>query len=282
MMRLRSTTHSTDQHQRSAAGSPSSITNWCVAEEWTGTLRSQCVLLVHFEGFTHVRDSPSVSAPAELRWTHSKIQCFFMCGRRLQDVAASLQQGVEQPSELPVIGIVKHEMKLYSRNNRRLWCFKEAKVEAVEVCISSVDTAFLHGLTLQTDGLSVTFFPHSAVQGVCQRVRQPKAQIVQPQMCQRGRASAAVASDEINNCHSCHMKSRVQLWQWQLRPLAPPCASQPARDRRAPTRVPHITFVFIITARGSRNWRACGSRGSEIIFDRKPFFIIFYRLLYLI
>ena len=56
-------------------------------------------------------------------------------------------------------GIARHEMRWYSRNNRRLWCFKAAQAEAVEVCMSSVDTAFLHSLTTQTDGLSVTFFP---------------------------------------------------------------------------------------------------------------------------
>ena len=87
------------------------------------------------------------------------IQHLFPCGRRLQDVAASLQQGVEHPSELPMLGLVRHEMKWYSRNKRRLWCLKEATVEAVEFCMSSVHTAFLHGLTTQTDSLSVTFLP---------------------------------------------------------------------------------------------------------------------------
>ena len=38
-------------------------------------------------------------------------------------------------------------------------CFKAAKAKAVEVYMSLVDTAFLHGLTTQTDGLGVTFFP---------------------------------------------------------------------------------------------------------------------------
>ena len=97
--------------------------------------------------------------PAELRWTHNKIQRFFTGGQSLQDVAASLRQGAVQPSELPMIGIVGHEMKWYSRNSLWLWCFKAAKAEAVEVCMSSVDTASLHGLTTQTEGLSVTFFP---------------------------------------------------------------------------------------------------------------------------
>ena len=64
-------------------------------------------------------------SPAELRWTHNKIQRLFSYGRRLQDVAASLQHSVEQPSELPMIGIVRREMKWYSRNNPRavVWCF---------------------------------------------------------------------------------------------------------------------------------------------------------------
>ena len=36
-----------------------------------------------------------------------------------------------------MVGIVRREMKWYSRNNWRQWCFKEANVEAVEVFTSS-------------------------------------------------------------------------------------------------------------------------------------------------
>ena len=164
MMRLKSTTHSTDQNQRSAASSLSSITN-------SGVWRSsgqvhcdhKCRLFVHFEGFTQVRVHP-LGQSCRVRWNTQKKkiiknQRLFPCGKRLQDVAASLQQGFEHPSELPMIGIVRHKIKWYSHNNRRLWCFKEAKMEAVEVCMSSVDTAFLHSVTTQTDSLSVTFCP---------------------------------------------------------------------------------------------------------------------------
>ena len=89
----------------------------------------------------------------------------------MQDVAASLRQGAVQPSELPMLGIVKHEMKWYSRNNRRLWCFK---------------AVWRHRPKVECD-----FLPTIAVQGVSQRVRQSKRS-AQPQMCQRGRASAAI------------------------------------------------------------------------------------------
>ena len=40
--------------------------------------------------------------------------------------------------------------------------------------MSSVDTAFLHGLTTQTDSLSVTFFPPMQYQACAKEFRQPK------------------------------------------------------------------------------------------------------------
>ena len=83
--------------------------------------------------------------PAELRWTHDTLQRLFTCGTPLTRVATQLRQGDIQPSDLPMMSIVRHEEKWYSRNNRRLWCFKEAGVDTVEVLVSSVDAAFLRG-----------------------------------------------------------------------------------------------------------------------------------------
>ena len=65
-------------------------------------------------------------SPAELRLTVNTIQRFVTGGQSLQDVAASLRQGAVQHSELPMIGILRHEMKWHSRNTGNLWCFKEA------------------------------------------------------------------------------------------------------------------------------------------------------------
>ena len=52
-------------------------------------------------------------SPAELRWTHNKIQRLLTGGQSLPDVEASLRQGAVQPLELPMFGIVRHEMKWY-------------------------------------------------------------------------------------------------------------------------------------------------------------------------
>eukprot|EP00929_Paragymnodinium_shiwhaense_P037055 TRINITY_DN19807_c0_g2_i1.p1 TRINITY_DN19807_c0_g2~~TRINITY_DN19807_c0_g2_i1.p1 ORF type:complete len:615 (+),score=137.73 TRINITY_DN19807_c0_g2_i1:84-1928(+) len=97
--------------------------------------------------------------PAELRWTHGCLQRLFTCGRSLASVAEDLRFGRCSAADLPVISIVFHEGKWYSRNNRRLWCFKEAGVAAVQAEVSEVDQHFRRGLNTATDGWSVGFFP---------------------------------------------------------------------------------------------------------------------------
>ena len=85
---------------------------------------TQVRLFVHLEGFNQVRVRPlgqsrRVAMAHSIFFLKKKNERLFNCGRRLQDVAASLQQGVEQPSELPMIGIVRHKIKRYLRNNLR-------------------------------------------------------------------------------------------------------------------------------------------------------------------
>merc|ERR1712232_1309223 len=95
--------------------------------------------------------------PTEIRWTHGTIQRLFTCGRSLASVAQQLRSGKVLAAELPMISIVLHEGKWYSRNNRRLWCFKEAHVLAVTAIVSSSDRHFMQGLNTSTDGWSVDF-----------------------------------------------------------------------------------------------------------------------------
>jgi hypothetical protein len=48
--------------------------------------------------------------------------------------------------------------KWYSRNNRRLWCFKQSSLLSIQARISTVDHYFLKGFNTKTDGWSVDFF----------------------------------------------------------------------------------------------------------------------------
>ena len=54
-----------------------------------------------------------------------------------------------------MVGIVRREMKWYSRNNRGQWCFKEANVEAVEDLVSQA------GRGQRSNRPSVKIAPHS-------------------------------------------------------------------------------------------------------------------------
>ena len=121
------------------------------------------------------------------------------CGRRLEDVVTDLRLGILLPSELRMIKIVHWESKWYSRNNRRLWCFREAVVIVVQVRVGSTNRALLRGLITYTDGLYVIFFPALCVQGVRQGVvnhkkshnhdRQKKVDSAAPPARENARAS---------------------------------------------------------------------------------------------
>ena len=69
-----------------------------------------------------------------------------------------LRRDILLPFNLRMIKIVHWESKWFSRNNRRLWCFREAVVVAVQVLVGSTDSALLRGSTTCTDGLSVVFY----------------------------------------------------------------------------------------------------------------------------
>ena len=97
--------------------------------------------------------------PLSIRWTHDRLQQMFTCGRRLKHVADQLRDKSISPEVLPMIEIVSYQGKWYSRNNRRLWCFKEAGLRSIQARVGPVDAHFLKGLTTATDGWSVDFYP---------------------------------------------------------------------------------------------------------------------------
>eukprot|EP00927_Polykrikos_kofoidii_P086510 TRINITY_DN9717_c1_g2_i1.p1 TRINITY_DN9717_c1_g2~~TRINITY_DN9717_c1_g2_i1.p1 ORF type:complete len:364 (+),score=50.52 TRINITY_DN9717_c1_g2_i1:109-1200(+) len=132
--------------------------------------------------------------PVELRWTHGRLQRLFTCGRSLCSVIEQLRTGGMHASELPAISIVFYEGKWYSRNNRRLFCFKEAQITAVKAVVTPVDAHFLRGLKTATDGWSVDFFPPS----ICSRCNQefPNRSGLKSHYCSQLYNSSAVDWDD--------------------------------------------------------------------------------------
>jgi len=132
--------------------------------------------------------------PRELRWTHGTIQPLFSCGRSLTSVAQQLKRGELVATDLPIIGIVLHEGKWYSRNNRTLWCFWDAGTPAVEAVVGPVDAHFLRGLNTQTDGWIVDFFPPC----ICVKCRQefPNRSGLKAHYCARVHNTSAIDWDD--------------------------------------------------------------------------------------
>jgi len=97
--------------------------------------------------------------PTEIRWTHGMIQPLFTCGRPLEKVAEQLKCRELLVSDLPMMELVFYKDKWYSRNNRRLWCFKQSGLSSIQARISTADHYFLKGLNTKTDGWTIDFFP---------------------------------------------------------------------------------------------------------------------------
>ena len=94
-----------------------------------------------------------------------------------------------------MIEIVHWEGKWYACNNRRLWCFREAAVIAVQVRVGSTDRAFL---------------PVVCVQGVRRGVCQPH-RASQPRQRRRGCASSRRSLRRLTTKSRCQPNRRVPM-----------------------------------------------------------------------
>ena len=104
-----------------------------------------------------------------------------MCKRRLETVVTNLRRNILLSFDLCMIKIVHWRSKSYSCNNRRLWCFREAAVIAMQDHVGSTNRAVLHGLTTHTDALSMVFLPSSVCEsrrGICQPHKAAQQQFV--------------------------------------------------------------------------------------------------------
>jgi len=100
-----------------------------------------------------------VVRPGNLRWTHDRIQRLFSCGRSTRDVAAKLASGEVPVDDIPSIEVVYYNGNWHTRNNRRLWCLKQALIPSVRATVGRADRYFLRGFSTNNNGASVGFFP---------------------------------------------------------------------------------------------------------------------------
>jgi len=61
--------------------------------------------------------------------------------------------------DIPSIEVVYYNGNWHTRNNRRLWCLKEALIPSVRATVGRADRYFLRGFSTNNNGASVGFFP---------------------------------------------------------------------------------------------------------------------------
>lgn len=78
------------------------------------------------DGMVHLLD------PALVRYTQDSIDSTFSDGGNIYDTATALINGTKKPSEIPAVRCyskkVNGKLRYISYDNRRVWCFKQAKL----------------------------------------------------------------------------------------------------------------------------------------------------------
>ena len=297
MMRLRSSTHSTNQNQRSAAGLPPFTANVGVWRK-SGQIHwdHKCRLFVHLEGLPRFGFTLWVSLA----------ECAGPLKKNIKKISTSSCVESVCKMSLPVSSTVLNKLRncpwLASWDMR--WSGTRATIGG---CGASQRPKWKRwkSACLRSTLLLCTAWRHRPICWVwlsshqCSTRSVPKSFVNQKGLRRHKLCSHyCVREKELLQQTFLRKSTTVTLVTWRVEcNMAWECNSGCGNFvRRRPhaqanlhvteelqQRVPHMTLVFIIKARGRRNWRACASGGSLVFFfDREPFFIIFDRLLFLV
>lgn len=103
--------------------------------------------------------------PADIRYSQSSCGSRFQCGRELFSIMTSLPKSeLSAFSHIPSITVFEREGQWYTQNNRRLWCFKEARLTRVPVLVGKFNdwqqfTTVNEGTAINVRSLSTSFRP---------------------------------------------------------------------------------------------------------------------------
>lgn len=97
-----------------------------------------------------------VMNPADIRYCQDSCASYFRCMRELDDTMRGLRQKrLDAFYHIPPIRVFKWEGRWHTEDNRRLWCFKQAGIEAIpvfEVPMSRIDP---DKLTTENKGVEI-------------------------------------------------------------------------------------------------------------------------------
>lgn len=83
--------------------------------------------------FSNVLNADEKMDVRDILYSNNNIKPTFQCGRSIRGVVEDIEDGKCEPNDIPCIRVFKHKHKIYTLDNRRLWCFKEARVQTIPV-----------------------------------------------------------------------------------------------------------------------------------------------------
>ena len=95
--------------------------------------------------------------PRDIKYCQDSIARRFRDGRLISSTMQGLRSGVIRPNDIPPIIAYMDNGLVFTSSNRRLWCFKQAGVTSIGVCIVPKSTILLWKMTTKNfgDGIRV-------------------------------------------------------------------------------------------------------------------------------
>lgn len=73
-----------------------------------------------------------ILSPFSVLFTQNTIYSTFTDGGKIEDTIRELVDGETKPNDIPYIRVREHDGNWYTLDNRRLYCFQQAKVEVIK------------------------------------------------------------------------------------------------------------------------------------------------------
>ena len=92
----------------------------------------------------------------DIRFSQDSSGSTFRCGRSLNLTVQQLKEGsISADLNIPIINVFEWNGKWFTADNRRLWCFQQAKLREVPVNPISFRNVWASKLTTQNEGRSI-------------------------------------------------------------------------------------------------------------------------------
>ena len=138
---------------------PIKVYNLEVADFNTYFVGDEAVLVHNYpsDAGDDIRQATTNVDPQDIRFSQDSISSRFKNGNTVSETIDNLKTGELTANDFPNIRVVERDGKLYTLDNRRLYCFQEAGLESIPVIFATLQEQLQEAFkfTTRNDGLSI-------------------------------------------------------------------------------------------------------------------------------